>query len=60
VSLTLAASDAGLPGDTTAKIANEIPAGIIECECKLPNLDLYEGAMDRWFGAAVPTLRGKS
>jgi biopolymer transport protein ExbD len=50
------ASMEGVPGKDSDKLVKEVPAGLVKCECKLPNVDVFEWGMHQWLGAAAPPL----
>lgn len=50
------ASIEGLPAKEADKLANEVPDGLVSCECKLADVDAFEGGMRALFGAWAPSL----
>jgi hypothetical protein len=50
------ASLEGTPAKEADKLAKDIPAGLVSCECKLADVDAFEAGMRTWFGAWAPPL----
>jgi hypothetical protein len=46
----------GLPAKEADKLVKDIPAGLVSCECQLPDVDAFEAGMRTWFGAWAPPL----
>src|SRR5205807_10510944 len=46
----------GLPSKQAEKLAKDLPAGVKECGCKLPDADVFEWGTHIWFGSWAPAL----
>ena len=46
----------GVPTKDADKLAREVAAGLVSCECKLPDVNAFEAAVRTWFGDWAPSL----
>jgi biopolymer transport protein ExbD len=44
------------PPYVATKLAKEVPQGLVKCDCKIPNVDVFEWGITESFGASAPAL----